>query len=122
MKYFLYLSAVLVLFQCSGNKPTPEWTARDYFRAAKEKYDDESYFEAANDFTVVLLRFSGSTVADSAQYYLADSHFEMGDYLIAASEFEKLITDMNQSRLVPQAQLRLAEVTALHFLRHGARQ
>lgn len=109
MKYFVLILLTFSLFYCSGNKPTPEWNAKDYYHAAKEKYDDESYFEAVNDFTVVLLRFAGSTVADSAQYYLADSHYEMGDYLIGAVEFEKLINDMNRSPLVPQSQLRLAQ-------------
>jgi outer membrane protein assembly factor BamD len=109
LRYLLLILTSFFLFYCSGNKPTPEWTARDYYKAAKEEYDDESFFEAANDFTVVLLRFAGSTVADSAQYYLADSHYEMGDYLIAAVEFEKLINDMNRSPLVADAQLRLAQ-------------
>ena len=94
---------------CGGNSPTPDWTAKDFFHAAKDNYDDESYFEAVNEFTVVLLRFSGSTVTDSAQYYLADSHYMMGDYLIAGVEFEKLINSMPQSLLVKKAQLRLAE-------------
>ena len=48
-------------------------------------------------------------VADSAQYYLADSHAKMKEYLIAAVEFEKLINDMSRSPLVPMAQFKLAE-------------
>jgi len=107
-KILIVLISFLLLY-CGGNSPTPDWTARDFFHAAKEKYDDESYFEAVNDFTVVLLRFAGSTVADSAQYYLAQSHFMMGDYLIAGVEFEKLINSMPQSPLVKNAQYRLAE-------------
>lgn len=109
MKYYIISIITLIFINCSGNKPQPDWTAKDYFNAAKEKYDDEDYFEAVNDFTVVLLRFAGSSVADSAQYYLADSHFMMGDYLVAGVEFEKLINDMNQSPMVNDAQLRLAE-------------
>jgi outer membrane protein assembly factor BamD len=98
-----------LLFYCGGNSPAPDWTASDFYHAAKEKYDDESYFEAVNEFTVVLLRFAGSTVADSAQYYLADSHYMMGDYLIAGVEYEKLINNMPQSPLIKKAQYRLAE-------------
>ncbi len=109
MKSVFIVFVALFLINCGGNKPTPDWNAQDYFKSAKEKYDDENYFESANDFTVVLLRFAGSVVADSAQYYLADSHFKMGDYLIAAVEFEKLINDMNQSPMVSQAQLKLAD-------------
>lgn len=109
MKKAYIISVVFLLLYCSGNSPTPDWTAKDFFHAAKEKYDDENYFNAVNDFTVVLLRFAGSNVADSAQYYLADSHYMMGDYLIAGVEYEKLINDMPQSPLVKKAQFRLAE-------------
>ena len=94
---------------CGGTKPDASWTANNYYELAKEKYDDEDYYESVSDFTVVLLRFAGSNVADSAQYYLADSHFEMGDHLIAAVEFERLVSTMSQSSLVPKAQLRMAE-------------
>jgi outer membrane protein assembly factor BamD len=94
---------------CGGKQPDPNWTAEEYFRYAKEKYDDEDYFEAANDFVVVILRFAGSAIADSAQYYIACSHFYMDEYIISAAEFEKLISRMAQSPLVPDAQFMLAE-------------
>ena len=109
MRKFFIVLLLFLFWSCGGNSPTADWTAHDYFHAAKEKYDDESYFDAANDFTVVLLRFAGSTVADSAQYYLADSHYMMGDYLIAGVEFERLINSMPQSPLVKNAQYRLAQ-------------
>jgi len=109
LQKILIILVSFLLFYCGGNSPQPDWTASDFYHAAKEKYDDESYFEAVNDFTVVLLRFAGSTVADSAQYYLADSHYMMGDYLIAGVEFEKLINSMPQSPLIKKAQYKLAE-------------
>jgi outer membrane protein assembly factor BamD len=109
LRKLLLALIALLLFNCAGSKPEADWTAIEYYRIAKEKYDDEDYFEAVSDFTVVLLRFAGSTVADSAQYYLADCHYQMGDYLIAAVEFERLVNTMSQSGLVPKAQLRMAE-------------
>lgn len=109
MRKSILVLVSFLLWYCGGNSPQPDWTAKDFFHAAKEKYDDESYFEAVNDFTVVLLRFAGSTVADSAQYYLADSHYMMGDYLIAGVEFERLVNSYTQSPLVKKAQYRLAQ-------------
>jgi len=109
LRNVFFILVMFYLVSCGSTKPSVDWTASDFFKDAKAKYDDESYFESANDFTVVLLRFAGSVFADSAQYYLADSHFMMGDYLIAGVEFEKLINDMTQSPLVPRAQLKLAD-------------
>ncbi len=103
------LSVLLLVWSCAGNKPKPDWTAEQYYSYAKKKFDDKDYYEAVNEFTVVVLRFAGSTVADSAQFYLAESHYYMKEYLIAAVEFEKLINDMGRSPLVPDAQFKLAE-------------
>ncbi len=107
-KGILLLIAVL-LMACAGVRPQPDWTAEQYFKYAKKLFDDEDYYEASNEFTVITLRYPGSSVADSAQFYLAESHYKMKEYLIAAAEYEKLITNMNKSKLVPLAQYKLAE-------------
>ncbi len=104
LRAFILSFLLIIIISCAGKGPSP-----DFYKAAKEKYDDEDYFEAVNDFTVVLLRFAGSSIADSAQFYLADSHYKMGEYLIAAVEFEKLVNTMAQSSLVPMAQYKIAE-------------
>lgn len=109
LKVVLVLLISLFIINCAGNKPKPDWDAEQYFKYAKSLYDDEDYYEASNEFTVVVLRFAGTSVADSAQYYLAESHYHMDEYLIAAVEFEKLINSMSRSPLVPLAQFRLAE-------------
>ncbi len=99
----------ILILGCAGNRPKPDWTAEQYFSYAKKLFEDEDYYEAANEFTVVTLRYPGSSISDSAQYYLAESHFKMKEYLIAAAEYEKLITNMRRSKLVPLAQFKLAE-------------
>ncbi len=104
----LLLFIILLIVSCAGVRPKPDWTAEQYFRYAKKLFEDEDYYEASNEFTVVTLRYPGSSVADSAQYYLAETHFKMKEYLIAAAEFEKLITNMPHSSLVPMAQYKLA--------------
>jgi outer membrane protein assembly factor BamD len=110
LKKGIILLLIAVFYSgCGGKHPDPNWTAEEYFRYAKEKYDDEDYLDASNDFTVVILRFAGSSVADSAQYYIGCSHFFMDEYIISAAEFEKLINSMAQSPLVPDAQYMLAE-------------
>ena len=78
----LFFISVFLIWNCAGNKPKPDWTAEQYYKFAKKKFDKKDYFEAVNEFTVVVLRFAGSGVADSAQYYLAKSHYHMKEYLI----------------------------------------
>jgi outer membrane protein assembly factor BamD len=108
-KIIVLLALIVLIFSCAGNKPKSSMTADEYFEFAMEEFENEDFFEANQDFTVIVFRFPGSTVADSAQFYLAETHYSMDEYLIAASEFEKLVTDMPNSSLVPKAQYRLAE-------------
>ncbi|MFZ0389715.1 MAG: outer membrane protein assembly factor BamD, partial [Calditrichia bacterium] len=42
-------------------------------------------------------------VVDDAQYYLAESHFKNEEYLIAASEYQKLVDDYPESPYVEEA-------------------
>ena len=98
-----------MLFACGGPKPDSTWSPAEYFKYAKEMYEDEDYYEAVNEFTVITLRYPGSVYSDSAQYYLGMCHFQMDEYIISAAEFNKLIDEMSRSPLVPEAQYMLAE-------------
>lgn len=108
-KVCLVIGLMIIFMACSGKSPEMTWSAEEYYHYAKEKYDDEDYWESSNDFNVVILRFPGSSVADSAQYYLGYSHYFMDEFIIAAAEFRKLINNMPRSPLVPDAQFMLAE-------------
>jgi len=108
-KILMLLGILIFIIGCAGNKPKPNWTAEQYYEYAKKIFDDEDYYDASNQFTVVVLRYPGSTIADSAQFFLAESHFHMDEYLVAASEYEKLTTNYNRSPLVSQSQFKLAE-------------
>jgi outer membrane protein assembly factor BamD len=107
-KYLLIVVSIsLIWLGCSGRSPEPSWTAEEYYEYAKDLYDDENYFESANEFTIIILRYAGSSVADSAQYYLGMSHYNLDEFIISAAEFSKLINNMPQSPLVPDAQYML---------------
>ncbi len=109
LRILLLVSMLALVLNCAGTKPQADWSGSQYFHYARQLFDDEEYYDAANEFTVVVLRYAGTSVADSAQFYLAKSHFMMEEYLIAAVEYEKLITSMSRSPLVPEAQFELAE-------------
>jgi len=105
----LMLLGIIILAGCGGRQPQPDWTAEEYYEYAKEKYDDEDYFDSITDFTVVILRYPGSTVADSAQFFLGMCHYYLEEFIISSAEFTKLINNMSRSPLVPDAQFMLAE-------------
>ena len=109
LKFIIIGIVALLLFACGGPKPDSSWSPPEYFKYALEMYEDEDYFEAVKEFTVITLRYPGSVHSDSAQFYLGMCHYHMGEYIISAAEFNKLIDEMSRSPLVPEAQFMLAE-------------
>lgn len=106
---FIGILAIIIFIGCGGPKPESSWTAAEYFKYALHMYEDEDYFEAVNEFTVITLRYPGSVYSDSAQFYLGMCHFNMDEFIISAAEFNKLVEEMSRSPLVPDAQYMLAE-------------
>ncbi len=102
--------ALALLAGCGKSVKKKEMGPDAYFEYAKQKFDKGDYLDAVTEFTVITLRYSGDPIVDDAQYYLAESHFKQKEYLIAISEYRKLINDYPQSlyRVLAQFKIGLA--------------
>ena len=78
------------------------------FSIAKRNYNKKDYLEAIDDFSLIKIRFSGTSVIDKAQYYLAMCYFKREEYILAAYEFEYLIKNYPTSEYVIKARYNLA--------------
>jgi outer membrane protein assembly factor BamD len=97
-----------VLFvACGSTEEITVPTAEQRFEQAMELYNDESYQEAIDQFSVITLQHQGSSVADDAQFYLGESRFERHEYLLAAFEYQQLRRNMPASSFQAQAQYKL---------------
>jgi outer membrane protein assembly factor BamD len=105
--------SVVVLFTlclypgCRSGRELENLSAEDRYRLAKQEFDEGDYLQAIEDFRVITLQFPGSTVSDSAQFYLGESYFQRSQFLLAASEYENLIRAMSTSKLVPTARYQI---------------
>ena len=109
MKYFFYLIISAGIFiGCSSSIDTVNLSAEEKLAYAINLYDDEDYEEAVNEFQAIVLQYPGNAVVDDAQYYLAQTRFQRGEYILAAYEFSKLVKNMPASSFVPDAQFMLA--------------
>jgi outer membrane protein assembly factor BamD len=113
MKIYTYIVILLissVLYSCTSasksniNTDDPE-TA---LAIAMKSYKEADYLQAIEDFSLIKLKFSGTTVADDAQYYLAMSHYKREEYILAAYEFELYIKNYPSGPEVVQAAYNLA--------------
>lgn len=75
---------------------------------AKSKYDKREYLDAIDDFNLVKLKFSGSSIIDKAVFYLGMSYYKREEYILAIYEFESLIKNYPSSSFGEDARYMLA--------------
>lgn len=78
--------------------------SEEQFIHAKQVFDKRDYYKAKMLFTVIVLNNPGSAIIEQGQYYLAECHFYLKEYLLAVSEYEKLIRSLPKSTFVDDSQ------------------
>lgn len=109
--FILFLAfSSLVFYSCGSSKGsdiTTEDPERAYF-LAKSRYDKKDYLDAIDDFNLIKLKFSGSSVVDKAIFYLGMSYYKREEYILAVYEFETMIKSYPTSSLVEDARYNLS--------------
>ena len=93
---------------CGSNEPAAQLGAEKRYSLGMKLFNNEDYLDAIEEFKIVTLQFQGSTVADAAQYYLAECRFKREEYILAAYEYEMLIRTMPTSQYVSKARFKRA--------------
>jgi outer membrane protein assembly factor BamD len=89
---------------CGGKSANKKMlSAEDQFAVAKKYYEDEKFFESAEEFQKVIYNYPGSNLIDTAQFYLANSYLEDEQFELAAVEFERLIKNYPRSDFGPDS-------------------
>lgn len=96
MKSRIALITLLILTglsiqSCGGSKKLKNMTVRERLEHAKKLYNDGKYFEAKNQFQILILNNPGSRIIDEAQFYYAETFYATKEYITAAAEYERLI-------------------------------
>jgi len=84
VRYFFFLSVVF-LASCSEYSKVLKSTDVEYkYEKAVEYYEDGDYSKALSLFDELGTLFRGSDRSQEIHYYIANSHFALGDYYFAA--------------------------------------
>lgn len=108
-KYFspALLLVIFLMTGCGSYHIKPNITAQERFELAKLMFSKRDYFEAKNQFKILVLNNPGLPFIDEAQYYLAESHFHMKEYILAADEYNRLIRLYPKSDWVDDASFKI---------------
>ena len=92
---------------CSKKNVTQYMTSREHFEYAMKFFNKKNYIKASDEFSLITYKFSGSDIADDAQYYLAECYFRQKDYVSASSEYDRLVSSFPRSEFVEKAMYNL---------------
>ena len=88
----ILLLACFALISCrSQDLIRPGDSLEVAFEKAMGQFESENYTEAARAFETVISIGRGTDIGRDAQFYLAESHFRNGRFLIAASEYRRYV-------------------------------
>ncbi len=103
------LLSILFLTACGSKKLKPNLPIEERMKLAIEMFEKEDYYDAKTQFRIVTLSYSGHAMADKAQFYLAECHFYEKEYILSASEYERLIKVFPNSEYVDDAKYKLGK-------------
>lgn len=109
----LYILLILLIgislfsFSCASKKLRANASLEDRMAEGVRLFEKGNYFDAKTQFRIVTLSHSGSLIADKAQFYLAECHYNMKEYILSASEYERLIKVYPSSDYVDDAKYKL---------------
>ncbi|MDP8207155.1 MAG: outer membrane protein assembly factor BamD [Candidatus Electryonea clarkiae] len=108
IRTWIVLLIIIGLFSgCSGRKKWEDVQADVAWAKIQKYYKKKRYLDAIDHLEIFLINHSGAPMMDSAQFYIAECHYNLKEYIISASEYEKLYMQFPQSPLAEQAEYKL---------------
>jgi outer membrane protein assembly factor BamD len=103
-----FLILLIVFAGCSSEEATKQLSAGERFKLGMTAFKDKDYLAAIEEFKVVSLQYQGSSVADSAQFYMAECRYLREEFILAAFEYDVLVRTMPSSIFVSRSRFRRA--------------
>ncbi|MER3523072.1 MAG: outer membrane protein assembly factor BamD [Ignavibacteria bacterium] len=102
-----FVIALAVVVGCSSKDVVTGLSADERFQRAKALFDDGDYLEAIQEFNIITVQHSGSSLAAEAQYYIAEARFQRKEYLLASYEYQTLRRNMPTSPKAAEAMYKI---------------
>ncbi|MCK5737765.1 outer membrane protein assembly factor BamD [bacterium] len=77
------------------------------FRDAMKKYKNEDFLDARDALKVIILSSRATTVIDSARFFYAGCFYEVKEYILAISEYQRLMKFYPKSHLMDDSQYQI---------------
>lgn len=103
----LFVLLIGILTGCGRHKIKPNISNEERMKVAEKMFNDGDYLDARTQFRIVILNSPGGSLSDKAQFYYAECHFKVKEYILAISEYEKMTRIYANSEYVDDAQYQI---------------
>jgi len=109
IKLSITLIITLLITACSSSKPDEDVDLQILFDKAMVSLEKKRYLRAQEEFNTVAIKGLHTDLGDDAQFYLAESYFFNKEYVLAISEYDRLIRRLGFSEFVPKSRWRVCQ-------------
>jgi len=103
----LILITVILVGGCGHKAVRTDLSLKERMQLGIRQFEKKKYLDAKNQFRIITLSYSGSADAAEAQYYLSECHYGLKEYILAGSEYERLLKVYPNSEYVDDAKFKL---------------
>ncbi|MBN2357254.1 outer membrane protein assembly factor BamD [candidate division KSB1 bacterium] len=104
---YIVIAGMMLAMACSKGKIKADLNLEERMQLGMKQFEKKKYLDAKNQFRIITLSYSGRAEAARAQYYLAECHYNVKEYILAGSEYERLIKVYPNSEWVDDAKYKL---------------
>jgi len=94
----------------AGNTGTGADGARQAYDKAFQYLKDRRYDKAISEFQAFLRKYTNTSYANKAQYWMGEANYVQQNYIVALSEFTKVIARYPKSAKRPDAMLKMGYI------------
>ena len=91
------LIGLVIITSCAGKKPVEQLALEERYKRGQEFLANKKFYNAQQEFQIIVLSGSHTELGDDAQFYLAESYYLNKEYILAISEYERLTRKMKYS-------------------------
>ena len=106
---FLLLVSTAIFISCSTTSTRSDIDYDSEFESGKIALGKKKYIKAQDHFNTVVIGASHTELGDDSLFYLGESFFYSKEYLMAITEYDRLIRKMPFSPFIEKARYRICE-------------
>lgn len=108
VKVIVFTLLVIFISCSSSDELAKRTTPEQELKEALQQYHEEEYDVAKQNLYAITIKYSGTKIAEDAQFYLGETNFKIEKFLVAAHSYSQIIERYTSSEYAERSQYKEA--------------